>query len=62
MMTKELQRDVINALTPDQVEAIVEKYRHRFPVGDSVSNYTAQRVACVECWADECLPVGGEWE
>jgi len=60
MMTKELQRDAINALTPDQIEAIVERYRSRFPIGGKVPNYTAQRVACIDHWANECLPVGEE--
>lgn len=60
MMTKELQQDAINNLTPEQVEAIVEKYRSRFPVGGEIRNYTAQRVACINYWADECLPVGAD--
>lgn len=54
-ITKE-QQDAINKLTSEQADAIVEKYRHLYPIQIRTRNYTLQRIACLDHWAQEQLP------
>ena len=54
-ITKE-QLDAINKLTPEQADAIVEKYRHLYPIQIKTRNYPHQRIACLDHWAQERYP------
>tara|TARA_E500000305_G_scaffold44672_1_gene34673 strand:+ start:423 stop:596 length:174 start_codon:yes stop_codon:yes gene_type:complete len=56
MTITEEQQDAINNLTPEQADAIVKKYRHLYPIQIKKRNYTHQRIACLDHWAQEQFP------